>query len=64
MKRITFILVLAAIFASCATTHITTEQRTSSYTYKNKNGMFRVTHTYIRKVDTLTIKNNFGDEVK
>lgn len=56
MKRITFILVLAAIFASCATTQITNETTSRSYTYKNKKGMFRVTHTYIRKVDTLIIK--------
>ena len=53
MKKITFLIVLAAIFTSCTTTHVTNESTTRTYTFKNKKGMYRVTNTYIRKVDTL-----------
>ena len=51
-----FVVVFIVTFASCTTTQITTEQRTSTYTYKTKKGTFRVTNTYSRTVDTLSIK--------
>lgn len=56
MKKILFFIALAAIFTSCASTQVVSEQRTATYTYKNKKGTFRVTNTYIRKVDTLSLK--------
>lgn len=52
-----FVVAFIVTFASCATTQVTNESTSRSYTIKNRKGTFRVTHTYIRKVDTLAIKN-------
>lgn len=52
-----FVVAFIVTFASCATTQITNEQRTSVYTYKTKTGLYRVTNTFTRKVDTLATKN-------